>query len=87
VVIFKGCVNGMDYVIEIQSSGDKCWVRNDIAGDPGRTLVFENATRYATENEVNENLRAIHRQYPRRVFVAVPVEEKSPPLFRKAFKK
>lgn len=65
----------MDYLIEIEAVNGPCWVNEEMDGDPGRTCRIENAERYCTRNEANENMNAIRRKYPNRSYKVVEVPE------------
>lgn len=53
------------YVIEVGGPG--CYLAEDTYGDPGRTLVIENATIYSRDNAIEKIGRLID-EWPRRSF-------------------
>ena len=63
------------YVIRLDRSVQPCWLNLEVDGDPGRTLVFAHATRFATEREARKARAAVRRQYRRRHFVVEQVAE------------
>lgn len=60
------------YLIRLTKSSEPCWVA-DWEGDPGRTLVKENAKRYLNEIVAARALRRLRSLYPFREMEIEPL--------------
>lgn len=63
-----------NYLIKIAANED-CWINKSVKGDPGRTLIKDNATRF-TKIKAQRILHELRLDYPNRKFEIVSIHDK-----------
>lgn len=56
------------WYIKIKTSNSPCWYNQQIDGDPGRTIIKENATRFCTQQQCEDKIKRLEELYPNRQF-------------------
>lgn len=57
------------YLIKIKTHNDHgCWWRALLEGDPGRTLIRENATKFGKKSNCLSKIKELKEKYPNRHF-------------------
>jgi hypothetical protein len=63
----------MNYLIRVKANHN-CWIAS-CDGDPGRTLLKENATHFPTQFIADKRKNTLQGKYPERKFIVEPITQ------------